>query len=313
MKISVIGAGNVGATAANVIACRNLVDQLVLLDIKAGIAEGKAMDMMQTAHLLGIDTHIEGVTGDYPQTANSNLIIITSGMARRPGMSREELISINAGIVKDVMQQCLKHSPDAIFLIISNPADTLTYLAIKETGLPRHRVIGMSGLLDSSRFGYFLSKALNCPPLDVDAMVIGVHGDFMLPLTRFAHYRGIPVEQLLSPAIIQKAELDTKVGGGTLTQLLGTSAWYAPGATAAMMAEAILRDSQKMISCIVLMEGEYEENDVCAAVPVILGKNGMERVVELRLNSEEKKLFGKSIESARRTNNAMKDVLRKTI
>lgn len=302
MKISVIGAGNVGATAANIIALKKIADELVLLDIKEGFAEGKIMDMMQTAHMLNLNTKMLGTTGDYAKTAHSNIIIITSGLARKPGMTREELIGTNAKIVKGVMDECLKYSSDAIFIIVSNPADTLTYLALKDSKLPRNRVIGMSGVLDSNRFIYFLSQKIGCPPTDIDGMVIGVHGDLMLPLTRLASYKGIPVTELLDSASLDEIVHETKVGGGTLTKLLGTSAWYAPGAAVATMAESIALNTRKLLPCIAYLEGEYGEKDVCAGVPVILGASGAEKIVTLKLTTAEREMFAKSVAAVRETN-----------
>lgn len=310
MKISVIGAGNVGATTANVLAIKNFADELVLLDIKEGVAEGKVMDMMQTVKLLHIDTKICGVTNDYSKTENSDLVIITSGMPRKPGMSRTDLIGVNSKIVKSVMDEALKHSPNAVFMIVSNPVDTLTYLALKDSGLPRNRVIGMSGLLDGSRFEYFLAQAIGCPVGDIDAMVIGAHGDLMVPLTRCATYKGIPVTHYLSDDKLAEIEHATQVGGGTITKLLGTSAWYAPGAVNAIMAEAIVKNTGKTLSCIALLDGEYGEKDVCAGVPVVLGRNGIEKIVELPLNDKEKKLFQASVDSAKATNAKLKDALK---
>ncbi len=308
MKISVIGAGNVGATAANVLALKNFAEEVVLLDIKEGVAEGKALDMMQTAKLLHLDTRVVGVTNDYSKTANSDIIAITSGMPRKPGMSRADLVGVNSKIVQSVMDAALEYSPEAIFLIISNPVDTLTYLALKNSKLPRHRVIGMSGLLDGSRFEYYLADAIGCPISDIDAMVIGAHGDLMVPLTRFASYKGIPVTEYLSPEKLQEIEHATQVGGGTITKLLGTSAWYAPGAVTATMAEAIAKNTHKTLSCIALLDGEYGEKDVCAGVPVVLGRNGIEKIVELPLNEREKDLFNKSVNSAKETNAKLKNL-----
>lgn len=310
MKISVIGAGNVGATAANVLAIKNFADEVVLLDIKEGVSEGKAMDMLQTAKMLHIDTKITGVTNDYSKTENSDVVIITSGMPRKPGMSRSDLIGVNSKIVKSVMDEALKHSPNAVFLIISNPVDTLTYLALKDSKLPRNRVIGMSGLLDGSRFEYYLAQAIGCPVGDIDAMVIGAHGDLMVPLTRSATYKGVPVTHYLSADKLAEIEHATQVGGGTLTKLLGTSAWYAPGATAATMAEAIAKNTGKTLSCIALLDGEYGEKDVCAGVPVVLGKNGIEKIVELPLDDKEKTMFQNSVNSAKETNAKLKDALK---
>ncbi len=310
MKISVIGAGNVGATAANVLALKDFADEVVLLDIKEGVAEGKAMDMMQTVNMLHIDTKITGITNDYSKTENSDLVIITSGIPRKPGMSRTDLIGVNSKIVKSVMDEALKHSPNAIFLIISNPVDTLTYLALKDSGLPRERVIGMSGLLDGSRFEYYLAQAIGCPVGDIDAMVIGAHGDLMVPLTRMATYKGVPVTEYLSDEKLAEIEHATQVGGGTLTKLLGTSAWYAPGATAATIAEAIVKNTGKTLSCIALLDGEYGEHDVCAGVPVVLGKNGVEKIIELPLNEKERAMFQGSVDSAKDTNAKLKEALK---
>lgn len=316
MKISVIGAGNVGATCANVLALKNFATEVVLLDIKEGVSEGKAMDMMQTAQMMGIDTKIIGVTapvGDptnYAVTANSDVVVITSGMPRKPGMDRSDLIGINSKIVKGVMDEALKHSPEAVFLIVSNPVDTLTYLALKDSGLPRERVIGMSGLLDGSRFEYYLAQAIGCPVRDINAMVIGAHGDLMVPLTRFASYKGRPVTELLSEEQLAEIEHATQVGGGTLTKLLGTSAWYAPGTTAATMAEAIAKDSGLAISGIAYLDGEYGEKDVCAGVPLILGKGGIKNIIELNLNDKERAQFDASVTSARETNAKLAEALK---
>lgn len=316
MKISVIGAGNVGATCANVLALKNFASEVVLLDIKEGVAEGKAMDMMQTAQQLSIDTKIVGITapiGDptnYKYTENSDVVVITSGMPRKPGMSRSDLIGVNSKIVKGVMDEALKHSPNAVFIIVSNPVDTLTYLALKDSGLPRERVIGMSGLLDGSRFEYYLAQAIGCPVRDVNAMVIGAHGDLMVPLTRLASYKGVPVTELLSEEKLAEIEHATQVGGGTLTKMLGTSAWYAPGATAATMAEAIAKDSNRTISGIAYLDGEYGEKDVCAGVPIVLGKGGVKKIVEFNLNDKEKAQLDASVKSARETNAKLADALK---
>lgn len=306
MKISIIGAGNVGATAANVIALKNIASDVVLLDVKEGVAEGKSIDMMQELAVMGSNTRIAGCTNDYKKTSSSDIIVITSGIARKPGMKREELIGINAGIMKDVVNACTKYSPEAIYIIVSNPADTLTYLTIKHMGLPRNKVIGMSGVLDSSRFIYYLSQAIGCHTNDVDGMVIGVHGDFMLPLTRFAFYKGITVNKLLDTSVMSEVCAKTKDGGGILTQLLGTSAWYAPGAAIATMAEAIAKDTKKLMSCITYLDGEYGNTDVCAAVPVILGRAGMERIVDLELNAEEQALFNQSTAASKQINRMLK-------
>lgn len=310
MKVTVVGAGNVGATVANVIALKGFASELVLLDIKEGVSEGKAMDMMQTSHSMGFDTTIIGCTNDYSKTTDSKVVIITSGIPRKPGMTREQLIGTNAKIVKSVVDESLKYSPDAIFVIISNPMDTMTYLTLKESGVPKNRIIGMGGMLDSSRFRYYLSQALSCTPTDVDGMVIGGHGDTtMIPLVRFATYKGIPVTQLLDKETLDKVVADTMVGGATLTKLLGTSAWYAPGASGATVAEAICTDAKKLIPCCVALDGEYGEKDICIGVPVVLGANGIEKIVDVKLNAEEKALFDKSVAAVRKTNDLLKDSL----
>ena len=311
MKVTVVGAGNVGATCANVIALKGFASELVLLDIKEGISEGKAMDMMQTAQLLGFDSTLVGCTNDYAQTANSDVVVITSGIPRKPGMTREELIGTNAGIVKSVVDQILKYSPNAIFVIISNPMDTMTYLALKASGVPKNRIVGMGGMLDSSRFRYYISQALGCTPTDVDGMVIGGHGDTtMIPLIRFATYKGIPVTELLDKETLDKIVADTMVGGATLTGLLGTSAWYAPGAAGATVAEAIATDAKKLIPSCVYLEGEYGEEDICIGVPAVLGANGVEKIIDVKLNAEEKALFDKSVAAVRTMNAALADVLK---
>lgn len=310
MKVTVVGAGNVGATVANVIALKGFASELVLLDIKEGVSEGKAMDMMQTSHSMGFDTTIIGCTNDYSKTANSKVVIVTSGIPRKPGMTREQLIGTNAKIVKSVVEEALKYSPDAVFVIISNPMDTMTYLTLKDTGIPRNRIIGMGGMLDSSRFRYYLSKALGCTPTDVDGMVIGGHSDTtMVPLTRFATYKGIPVTQILDKETLDKVVADTMVGGATLTKLLGTSAWYAPGASGAIVAESICTDAKKLIPCCVALDGEYGEKDICIGVPVVLGANGIEKIVDVKLNDEEKALFDKSVAAVRATNGLLNSSL----
>lgn len=309
MKITVVGAGNVGATCANVIAQRELASEVVLLDIKEGVAEGKAMDMMQTAALLGFDSRVSGSTNDYSKTAGSNVVVITSGIPRKPGMTREELIGTNAGIVKGVVENILKHSPDAIFVIISNPMDTMTYLALKASGLPKNRIIGMGGILDSSRFKYYLSQAMGCPSSDVQGVVIGGHGDTtMIPLTRFATRSGIPASQLLDSDSLAKVAADTMVGGATLTGLLGTSAWYAPGAAGALLVEAIIRDEKKVYPCCVALDGEYGQKDICLGVPVVIGKNGCEEIVDFKLNEQEQAEFNKSADAVRKMNQVLADM-----
>ena len=307
MKITVVGAGAVGATCADNIARAQLCDELVLLDIKEGVAEGKAMDMMQTATLFGFDTRITGSTNDYSKTAGSAVAVITSGIPRKPGMTREELIGINAGIVKTVTQNLLQHSPDVIIVVISNPMDTMTYLALKSSGLPKHRIIGMGGILDSSRFKYYLSKAIGCTSTDLQAVVIGGHGDTtMIPMTRLASYQGAPVSGYLSAEALQKVVADTMVGGATLTGLLGTSAWYAPGAAGAALVEAIVRDEKKLFTCCVYLEGEYAQKDICIGVPVIIGKNGWEKIIDYKLTPEEQAVFDKSAVAVRNMNEVLK-------
>jgi malate dehydrogenase len=306
MKITVVGAGAVGATCADNIARKELCDELVILDIKEGVAEGKAMDLMQTAQLEGFDTRITGSTNDYAKTAGSAVAVITSGIPRKPGMTREELIGINAGIVKNVTANLLKHSPDAIIIVISNPMDTMTYLALTSSGLPRHRVIGMGGILDSARFRYFLSQAMSCSPNDLQATVVGGHGDTtMIPLTRLATYSGTPVSAYLNADTLKKVAADTMVGGATLTGLLGTSAWYAPGAAGAALVEAIVRDEKKIMPCCVSLEGEYGFTDICLGVPVVIGRNGWEKIVDFHLNEDEKAAMQKSADAVRNMNSVL--------
>ncbi len=306
MKVTVVGAGAVGATCADNIARKQICDELVLVDIKEGYAEGKAMDLNQTAQIEGFDTKIIGVTGDYSKTAGSHVAVITSGIPRKPGMTREELIGINAGIVKDVTSNILKYSPDCIFVIISNPMDTMTYLTLKATGLPKERIIGMGGILDSARFRYRISEAMNCSPNDLQANVIGGHGDTtMIPLTRLATYGGLPISNFLSEAEMEEVSNKTMIGGATLTGLLGTSAWYAPGAAGAMLVEAIVRDEKRIMPCCVSLNGEYGQNDICIGVPVIIGKNGWEKIVDFPLNDVEKDLFVKSADAVRSMNAAL--------
>jgi len=306
MKVTVVGAGAVGATCADNIARKELCEELVMLDIKEGVSEGKAMDFLQSAALLGSDTKIIGSTNDYKKTAGSDVVVITSGIPRKPGMTREELIGINAGIVKDVTTKILVESPEAIIVVISNPMDTMTYLALKSSGLPKNRIIGMGGLLDSSRFKYYLSQAMNCSTQDLHAVVIGGHGDTtMIPLTRLATYNGTPVSNLLDEATLKQVAADTMVGGATLTKLLGTSAWYAPGAAGAALVEAIVRDEKRLMPCCVSLEGEYGQNDICMGVPVIIGRNGWEKIVDFKLNEEEQEAFNKSAEAVRSMNAAL--------
>lgn len=310
MKVTIVGAGNVGATCADVISYRGIASEVVLLDIKEGFAEGKAMDISQCATTTGFNTRVSGSTNDYSKTAGSDVVVITSGIPRKPGMTREELIGINAGIVKTVADNVLTHSPNAIIVVVSNPMDTMTYLTLKATGLPKNRIIGMGGALDSSRFKYYLSKALNKPANDVDGMVIGGHGDTtMIPLTRLASYCGTPVSTYLSQEEMDKVAADTMVGGATLTGLLGTSAWYAPGASVAYLVDSILNDQRKMIPCSVFLEGEYGQEDICMGVPCIIGKNGIEAIVDIKLNDAEKAAFAKSADAVRAMNADLKSVL----
>ncbi len=307
MKITVVGAGAVGATCADNIARKELASELVLLDIKEGFAEGKAQDMMQTAALLGFDTRISGSTNDYTKTANSDVVVITSGLPRKPGMTREELIGTNAGIVKGVCENILKHSPNAIIIVISNPMDTMTYLALQSTGLPKNRIIGMGGTLDSARFKYQLSTTLDCSPADLNALVVGGHGDTtMIPLIKHATWNSIPVTQFLSEEQQQKIIADTMVGGATLTKLLGTSAWYAPGAAGAALVESIVRDEKKLFTCCVSLNGEYGQNDICLGVPVVIGKNGWEKIVDMDLSADEQAAFNKSADAVRSMNDVLK-------
>ena len=305
-KVTVVGAGNVGATCANVLVTTGVADEVVLIDIKEGLSEGKTMDIMQTANILGLNTKMVGVTNDYSKTADSDVVVITSGIPRKPGMTREELIGVNAGIVKSVTDSVLKYSPNAIIICVSNPMDTMTYLIHKTSGLPKNRIIGMGGALDSARFKYFLSQALNANPNEIEGIVMGGHGDStMIPLTRYAAYRGIPVSELIDAETLKQIAADTMVGGATLTKLLGTSAWYAPGAAAAQVAAAVIHDQKRMITCSALLEGEYGEKDLCIGVPCILGRNGIEKIVEFDLNDEEKELFAKSAAAVHGTNAAL--------
>jgi len=303
MKVSVVGAGAVGASCAEYIAIKNFASKVVLLDIKEGFAEGKAMDLMQTASLNGFDTRVVGVTNDYSKTAGSSVCVITSGIPRKPGMTREELIGINAGIVKDVSSNLVKHSPDTIIIVVSNPMDSMAYLVHKTTGLSKNKIIGMGGALDSARFKYRLAEALGAAISDVDGMVIGGHSDTgMVPLTRLATRNSIPVTEFISEERLEQVKEDTKVGGATLTKLLGTSAWYAPGAAVSGLVQAILCDQKKIFPCSVLLDGEYGLKDLCIGVPVVLGKDGIEKIIELDLTEAEKDHMKESAEGVSKTN-----------
>jgi malate dehydrogenase len=306
MKVTVVGAGAVGATVADNIARKELCEELVLLDIKEGLAEGKALDMTQTAALFGFDTTITGSTNDYSKTAGSDVVVITSGLPRKPGMTREELIGTNANIVRGVTENILKHSPNTIIIVISNPMDTMTYLTLTTSGLPKQRIIGMGGILDSARFKCYLSLALKCSPNDLNATVIGGHGDTtMIPLIRYATWNSAPVTNFLNVDQQKQVVADTMVGGATLTKLIGTSAWYAPGAAGAALVESITRDEKKMFTCCVSLNGEYGQKDICLGVPVVIGKKGWEKIVDYKLNADEQGSFNKSADAVR----SMNDVL----
>ena len=309
MKVTVVGAGAVGASCAEYIAIKNFVSEVVLLDIKENYAEGKAMDLMQTASLNDFDTKIVGSTNDYSKTANSDIAVITSGIPRKPGMTREELIGINAGIVKSVVQQLLEHSPEAILIIVSNPMDTMTYLTHQVSGIPKNRIIGMGGALDSARFKYRLAEALECPISDVDGMVIGGHSDKgMIPLTSLATRNSVRVSEFLSNDRLEKVLNDTKVGGATLTSMLGTSAWYAPGAAVSALVHSISCDMKKIFPCSVLLAGEYGLSDLCIGVPVVVGRNGVESIVQIDLNENEKHALQESANAVKQTNTLLADL-----
>ena len=307
MKITVVGAGAVGASCAEYIAIKNFASEVVLLDIKEGYAEGKAMDLMQCASLNGFDTKITGVTSDYSRTAGSDIAVITSGIPRKPGMTREELIGINAGIVKTVSANLIEHSPNVIMIVVSNPMDTMTYLALQSSGVSKNQIIGMGGILDSSRFKYQLSQRLNCSPADLNAVVIGGHGDTtMIPLIRMATWNSVPVTNFLTEDQQKEIVADTMVGGATLTKLIGTSAWYAPGAAGAALVESIVRDEKKLFTCCVALDGEYGQKDICLGVPVIIGKNGWEKILDFGLNETEQAEFNKSADAVRNMNEVLK-------
>jgi malate dehydrogenase len=306
MKVTIVGAGAVGASCAEYIAIKNFASEVVLIDIKEDYAEGKAMDLMQTASLMGFDTKITGTTNDYSKTAGSEVAVITSGIPRKPGMTREELIGINAGIVKSVVESLLKHSPKVIIIVVSNPMDTMAYLAHKVAGIAKNRIIGMGGALDSARFKYRLAEALGCPQSDVDGMVIAGHSDTgMLPLSRLAVRNSVPVTQYLTEERLAQVAEDTKVGGATLTKMLGTSAWYAPGAAVSSMVQAILNDQKKMFPCSALLDGEYGLKDISIGVPCIIGKNGIEKIVEIDLTDAEKAKFIESAAGVRSVNDLL--------
>ncbi len=310
MKVTVIGAGAVGASCAEYIAIKDFADEVVILDIKEGFAEGKAMDLMQTSSLNGFDSTITGTTGDYSKTAGSDIAVITSGIPRKPGMTREELIGINAGIVKEVSQNIIKHSPNVVIIVVSNPMDTMAYLTAKSTGLPKNRIIGMGGALDSARFKYRLAQAMDCPTSEVAAIVIGGHSDTgMVPLIEKATRNSIPVSEFLSDEKQKEVVEATKIGGATLTKLLGTSAWYAPGAAVSEMVKAIVLDSKKIFPCSVLLDGEYGLNDICIGVPCVIGKNGVEKVLEVELSDAEKEKMKSSAEAVKKTNGLLSEVL----
>ncbi|WP_047416136.1 malate dehydrogenase [Cellulophaga sp. Hel_I_12] len=306
MKVTVVGAGAVGASCAEYIAIKNFASEVVLLDIKEGFAEGKAMDLMQTASLNGFDTKITGITNNYAATAGSDIAVITSGIPRKPGMTREELIGINAGIVKSVASNLIAHSPNVILIVVSNPMDTMAYLVHKTTNLPKNKIIGMGGALDSARFKYRLAEALEAPISDVDGMVIGGHSDTgMVPLTSHATRNSIKVSEFLSEERLNQVAEDTKVGGATLTKLLGTSAWYAPGAAVSSMVQAIACNQMKMFPCSTFLEGEYDLNDICIGVPVLLGKNGIEKIITIPLSDAEKAKMQESADGVKKTNDLL--------
>jgi malate dehydrogenase len=311
MKVTIVGAGNVGASCAEYIAIKSIASEVVLLDIKEGFAEGKALDLMQTATTLGFNSRIKGVTNDYSATKDSDVVVITSGIPRKPGMTREELIGINAGIVQSVASSILEYSPNTVIVVVSNPMDTMTYLTLKATGLPKNRVIGMGGALDSSRFKTYLSLALDKPANDIQGIVIGGHGDTtMIPLTRLASYNGTPISQHLNDETMEQVAASSMVGGATLTKLLGTSAWYAPGASVAYLVDSIINDQKRMIPCSVLLEGEYQQEDLCIGVPCIIGKNGWESIVDVQLNATEQEKFNQSTAAVKSMNESLKDVLK---
>ncbi len=308
MKVTIVGAGNVGATAADVIASKSIVSEVVLLDIKEGFAEGKALDIMQTSNTKGFNTRVVGVTSDYSKTSNSDVVVITSGIPRKPGMSREELVGINAKIVKDVTKNILIHSENPVIIVVSNPMDTMTYLTLKSSGLNKKRIIGMGGALDSSRFKTYISLAINKPANDIQGMVIGGHGDTtMIPLKRFAKYNGLPLTDFISEKNIEEIVKSTMVGGATLTKLLGTSAWYAPGSSVAYVVDSVINDHKRIIPSSVYLDGEYGFSDICIGVPCVIGKNGIEEIISLNLNNEEKLLLSNSVDAVKSMNESLSD------
>ena len=310
MKVSIIGAGNVGSSCAEYISLKSIASEVVLLDIKEGLAEGKALDLSQTSTTLGFNTRIIGATNDFSVTSGSDVVVITSGVPRKPGMTREELIGINAEIVKSVVDKILINSPNTIIIVVSNPMDTMTYLSLKVSGLIKNRIIGMGGALDSSRFKTYLSMALNKPASDIHGMVIGGHGDTtMIPLTRLASYNGLPVSSFLSKQKLSEISKSTMVGGATLTKLLGTSAWYAPGASVSYLVDSILNDQKKIIPCSVFLDGEYGQKDICIGVPCIIGKNGVDSILEIELDNHETEKFNKSADAVRSMNDALDKII----
>jgi len=299
MKVTVVGAGNVGATCADVLATREIANEIVLLDIKEGFAEGKALDIWETAPINLYDSRTIGSTNDYTKTANSDVVVITSGLPRKPGMSRDDLIATNAGIVKTVTENVVKHSPNAIMIIVSNPLDVMTYCAFLSAKVDSSRVFGMAGVLDTARYRAFLASELNVSPKDIQAVLMGGHGDTMVPLTRYTTVSGIPITELIDSEKLDAIIERTKFGGGEIVKLLGTSAWYAPGAAAAQMVEAIVRDQKRIFPVCAWLSGEYNLKDIYLGVPVVLGKNGIEKIIELDLNSEEKEMLNESADAVR--------------
>jgi len=304
-KITVVGAGNVGATCANVCAQKELANEVVLLDIKEGVAEGKSLDMWQTAPINSYDSVLIGSTNDYSKTANSDVVVITSGLPRKPGMSRDDLIATNAGIVKSVTEQIVKYSPNAVIIVVSNPLDVMTYCAFKTAKLPSNKVMGMAGILDTARYRAFLATELDVSPKDIQALLLGGHGDTMVPLPRFTNVGGIPVTDLVEESRLNEIVERTKKGGGELVNLMGTSAWYAPGAAAAQMVEAIMRDQKRIFPVCTLLTGEYGYDNIYLGVPVKLGKNGIEEIIELKLTADEKALLDDSAKAVKEVMNVL--------